>query len=113
MIRREDRIEIVGEAGAEERDLPLPIPFVQKAGEHPDEVSGVAEGHDAQRAASEVRPPGDQPFGGLERSGRRKATQKLRPLRMEIGELCGIPEDLEAEHTSRLRFASEKTRTHG
>src|SRR5579875_1007244 len=77
------RIQIIRNARADERYLPRAVPVMNKARHHRHAL-GIAEHEDLQNATAEMRPPGEKPLRGLERSQPGARPDKVAPLRSKV-----------------------------
>jgi hypothetical protein len=71
------KVQIVGDTGANQRQLPAILPLVQKQRHYSHRSALVSEDHDAQLTAPEILPPEDEPLGCLER--RLDSAAQIRP----------------------------------
>ena len=97
------RVEIIRNSGAHKGHLPPAVPLVKKARQHTRDFSGLPENHHTERAAPEVGPPGQQPFGPLKRSGLRDSSRKFPPFGLKLRQTNVVFDDFKRYHIASIR----------
>jgi hypothetical protein len=84
VLGNQQRLEVIGNSGAKQRQLTDALPFVQKARDYSGKLIAIAKGKYAQFAATEMLPPGEKPIRSLERRRAGLRTGKGSPGGSEL-----------------------------